>query len=84
MERMQKLEHENQGLVRSVRALENDARLNQADLKRLREELQEEKKRHRGVHVDKLGVERKLAELNSERSRLEVCTALYCSAAEPM
>lgn len=72
MERAQKLEHENQGLVRTVRSLENDARLNQSEIKRLKEELQEEKKKYRGVHVDKLSVERKMAELNADRSRLEV------------
>lgn len=72
IERTQRLEHENQTLVRSLRAIENESRLAATEAKRLKEELQEEKKKHRGVHVDKLSVERKVAELNAERSRLEV------------
>lgn len=72
LERTQKLEHENQNLVRSARNAENECRLNQADIKRLKEELQEEKKKHRGVHVDKLSIERRVAELSAEKSRMEV------------
>jgi chromosome segregation ATPase len=72
VERTQKCEHENQNLIRKVRNFENENRLNQTELKRVKEELVEEKKKHRGVHVDKLSVERKIAEYNADRVRMEV------------
>lgn len=75
VERTQKAEHENQNLTHKLRTFENENRLNSAELKRLKEELQEEKKKYRGVHVDKLAVDRKMAEFGAEKLRMEVGTS---------
>ena len=78
IERAQKCEHENQNLLRTQRNLENELRSIQSANKRLKEDLMEEKKKHRGVHVDKLSAERKLTELLAEKTRLEVFIQLKC------
>lgn len=79
IERTQKTEHDNQMLTMSIRNLENENRVIQGENKRLKDELTEEKKKHRGVHVDKLGVERKISELSAEKNRLEVKGIVFLS-----
>lgn len=75
LERNQKTTHDSQTLVRSVRAAEQSLALAQTEAARLREELQEERRRARTLHTDKLGAERRVTEALAEISRLEV---LYC------
>lgn len=72
MERNQKSTHENQSLIRSLRNAENDFRQLQLEHKRLKDELSEEKKKYRGIHIDKLSADRKTAEFAAEKSKLEV------------
>lgn len=72
LERNQKTTHDSQTLLRSVRAAEQSLALAQAESARLRQELQDERRRARTLHTDKLGAERRVTEMLAEISRLEV------------
>ena len=72
MERIQKSSHENHNLTRLLRTAEADLRTAQQENKRIKEELQDERRKLRSLHVDKLSAERKAAECLAEKSRLEV------------
>lgn len=72
MERSVRTSHDKHVLLSHVRQLESDLLQSGRDIQRFKDEIAEERQKHKALYMEKISAERKAAELLVAKARAEV------------